>query len=114
MENKIKSQIIENDVDIIVVGAGLVGLSAAIAFAQQGKQVLVVDAKSAEIKRSELSLSKVWDARIYALTPATEDWLKALGAWQHVDAMRISDIHAMHLWHEGNPVSSYRYIYHLL
>ena len=101
MENKITSKIIENDVDIIVVGAGLVGLSAAIAFAQQGKQVLVVDAKSAEINPPELSFSKSWDARIYALTPATEDWLKALGVWQYVDASRMNNIHAMHLWNDG-------------
>ena len=31
--------------DIAIVGAGLVGLSAAIVFAQQGKSIVLVDAK---------------------------------------------------------------------
>ena len=82
-----------HDADIIVVGAGLVGLSAAIAFAQQGKKIVLVDAKKTEIK-----VTKTWDARIYALTPATENWLKEIGVWQLVDKTRVNDIHAMQLW----------------
>ena len=34
------------EANIVVVGAGLVGLSAAIAFAQQGKNVCLIDAKN--------------------------------------------------------------------
>lgn len=83
--------------DIIVVGAGLVGLSAAIAFKQQGKSVVLVDAN-----KSEPKTPKSWDARIYALTPATEIWLRALGVWQYVDVARINDIHAMQLWNDGS------------
>ena len=82
--------------DIIVVGAGLVGLSAAIAFSKLGKSVVLVDAKKSEIKKS-----KTWDERIYALTPATEKWLKALGVWQFLDETRVNDIHAMHLWNDN-------------
>ena len=81
------------EADIVVVGAGLVGLSAAIAFAQQGKNVCLVDAKKPAIK-----LKKTWDERVYALTPATEDWLKRLGVWAHVDTSRVSPINAMHIF----------------
>jgi 2-polyprenylphenol 6-hydroxylase len=84
------------DADIIVVGAGLVGLSAAIAFAKQHKKVVLIDAKKPEIEKTQ-----DWDARIYALTPGTEDWLKALDVWQHVDSSRVNSIHAMHLWDES-------------
>ncbi len=87
----------EIDTDIIVVGAGLVGLSAAIAFSQLGKSVVLVDAKKTEIKNP-----KAWDERIYALTPSTEEWLEALGVWQFVDKMRVNDIHAMYLWNDGS------------
>jgi 2-polyprenylphenol 6-hydroxylase len=81
------------ETDIIVVGAGLVGLAAAIAFAQQGKNVVLVDAK-----KSETTLKKAWDERVYALTPATETWLKSMDVWAGVDKSRVNDISAMHLW----------------
>lgn len=81
------------EADIVVVGAGLVGLSAAIAFAQQGKNVCLVDAKKPAIK-----LKKAWDERVYALTPATEFWLKNIGVWAHVDVSRVSPINAMHIF----------------
>ena len=81
------------ETDLVVVGAGLVGLSAAIAFAQQGKKVCLVDAKKPVIK-----LKKAWDARVYALTPATEAWLKSIGVWAHVDASRVNPINAMHIF----------------
>jgi len=83
------------ETDIIVVGAGLVGLAAAISFAQQGKSVVLVTAKNVAINNS-----KDWDTRIYALTPATENWLQALGVWQFVDKSRVNEIHAMHLWND--------------
>ena len=85
------------ETDIVVVGAGLVGLSAAIAFAQQGKKVVLVDAKIPTIK-----LKKAWDERVYALTPATEAWLKTIGVWAHVDASRVNPIHAMHIFDDAN------------
>ena len=81
------------EVEIVVVGVGLVGLSAAIAFAQQGKKVVLVDAKKPTIK-----LKKAWDERVYALTPATETWLKTIGVWAHVDASRVNLINAMHIF----------------
>ncbi len=94
MTQKINTEI---DTDIVVVGAGLVGLSAVIAFAQQGKNVYLVDAKKPNIK-----LKKTWDERVYALTPETESWLKNIGVWAHVDASRVNPINAMHIFDEAN------------
>ena len=90
MTQNLKTQI---DADIVVVGAGLVGLAAAIAFTKQGKNVVLVDAKKPAIK-----LKKTWDERVYALTPATVAWLKALDVWAGVDKSRVNDINAMHIW----------------
>ncbi|HAF00753.1 MAG TPA: hypothetical protein DCG63_05605, partial [Methylophilaceae bacterium] len=50
--------------DVVIVGAGLVGLTAAVAFAQQSKKVVLVDAKQA----TKVAIENNWDARIYALT----------------------------------------------
>ncbi|HNV89050.1 MAG TPA: FAD-dependent monooxygenase [Methylotenera sp.] len=83
--------------DIIVVGAGLVGLAAAVAMARQNRTVVLVDAKKPEIKKHQS-----WDERVYALTPGTVSWLQALGVWEEMDLTRVSDIHAMHLWGEAS------------
>lgn len=79
--------------DIVVVGAGLVGLAAAVACAKLGKQVILIDAKKTVIKKQQ-----AWDERIYALTANTEAWLQALGVWAEVDASRVNAINAMRLW----------------
>lgn len=79
--------------EFVVVGAGLVGLTAAIALAQQQKSVVLVDATS-----GMPNLEAGWDARIYALTEGTVDWLQAIGVWQHVDMRRVNRIDAMALW----------------
>jgi 2-polyprenylphenol 6-hydroxylase len=84
------------DADIIIVGTGLVGVSAAIAFAKLGKKIVLVGASKSELKNAQL-----WDERIYALTPATEDWLKALGVCSYLDSSRICPINAMQLWSNG-------------
>ena len=84
------------EADIVVVGAGLVGLSTAIVFAQQGRNVCLVDAKKPAIK-----LKKPWDERVYALTAVTEHWLKSIGVWAHVDASRVNPINAMHIFDDA-------------
>lgn len=83
--------------DVAIVGAGLVGLTAAIAMATQGKQVVVVDSHATPLK-SWTPNKDQWDARIYALTEETIAWLQSLGVWQHVDSARVQAISAMSLW----------------
>jgi 2-polyprenylphenol 6-hydroxylase len=87
---------VSEDADIIIVGAGLVGVSAAIAFADLGKKIVLVGASKSEIK-----ITQSWDERIYALTPATENWLESLGVNSYLDRSRISPINAMQLWSKG-------------
>lgn len=83
--------------DVAIVGAGLVGLTAAIAMATQGKQVVIVDSHATLLK-SWTPNKDQWDARIYALTEETIAWLQSLGVWQHVDSARVQAISAMSLW----------------
>lgn len=79
--------------DVVVVGAGLVGLAAVIALAEQGKQVALVDGKQSTPMQTE-----AWDTRIYALTPASEDWLQHVGVWSLVNQTRVNDVGIMSLW----------------
>ena len=81
--------------DVIVIAAGLIGLAAVIALAVQGKHVALVDAKP---KAKFNKLNKVWDSRIYALTPSTERWLGQQGIWSLIDQSRIQYVEGMALW----------------
>lgn len=87
--------------EVAIVGAGLVGLAAAVAFAQQGRSVVLLDAKKPQVK-SVVKLKKAWDERVYALTPESESWLKNIGVWAFVDVRRVSPIHVMHIVDDVN------------
>lgn len=83
--------------DVAIVGAGLVGLTAAIAMASQGKQVVIVDSHATPLI-SWTPNKDQWDSRIYALTEETIAWLQSLGIWQYVDSTRVQAISTMALW----------------
>jgi ubiquinone biosynthesis UbiH/UbiF/VisC/COQ6 family hydroxylase len=87
--------------DVVVVGAALVGTSAALALAKQGFTVALVDRKSPLV---ELANGE-WDSRIYAISPGNADWLKDLGVWQRMNAERITPIDAMQIWGDENAES---------
>ena len=67
------------DQDVIIVGGGLNGPALALALAQGGLQVTVVDARPAEA-RAEAG----FDGRAYALAIASKRLLAAVGVWQRV------------------------------
>ncbi|MHB1352067.1 MAG: UbiH/UbiF family hydroxylase [Thiobacillus sp.] len=72
-----------------VVGAGLVGAATALALARQGLRVALIEQRPPEL------LDDTWDARIYAVSPASQRFLERLGAWQRVDAARVQPIFRM-------------------
>lgn len=79
---------------VLVVGAGLVGAAAAIALADQGLQVTLVDSKPVETSADEHG----WDQRIYAISPGNRQWLQRLGIWAGMDHDRICDVDRMQVW----------------
>lgn len=83
----------QTQTDVVIVGAGLVGLTAAIAFARQQKKVVLLDAK-----KPVKTMQSGWDQRIYALTESSVTWLKSIGVWDELDLDRVNDIQAMQLW----------------
>ncbi|WP_414683845.1 FAD-dependent monooxygenase [Methylophilus sp.] len=85
--------------DVVIVGAGLVGLTAAIALSRLGKHVVLSDAQALpEFPQGWIDNIAQWDARIYALTNETVHWLTEIGVWSHMPAGRITPLTAMHLW----------------
>jgi 2-polyprenylphenol 6-hydroxylase len=85
--------------DVAIVGAGLVGLTAAIALSGLDKKVVLTDAKvMPSFSDGWVEDLLHWDARIYALTNETMQWLNDIGVWQYVPTDRVNPISAMHLW----------------
>ena len=83
--------------DIMIVGAGLVGMATAICLGRLGYQVVLIDQK---MPNAEISSNL--DSRIYAISPSTMQWLKTLGVWQLVDAKRINPINAMKIFGDAD------------
>jgi 2-polyprenylphenol 6-hydroxylase len=64
------------DFDVVIVGAGLVGLCLARALANSGLKLAL-----AERGRQNRLDADAWDARVFAISPASEALLRDLGAW---------------------------------
>ena len=64
------------DFDVVIVGAGLVGLCLARALADSSLKLALVE----RVRPSGLDMGD-WDARVYAISPASEALLQDLGAW---------------------------------
>ncbi|WP_036300153.1 FAD-dependent oxidoreductase [Methylotenera sp. L2L1] len=81
--------------DVTIVGAGLVGLAAAVALAQAGYQVALVDSQAQQ--RLPYPADD-WDQRIYAISPNNKRWLSQSGIWPLMDKDRIAEMQAMVIW----------------
>jgi ubiquinone biosynthesis UbiH/UbiF/VisC/COQ6 family hydroxylase len=89
-----------DEFDVIVVGSGLVGLSLARALQRCGLQLALVDRTAIRTDADEGS----WDSRIYAISPGSEAFLRALGAWPD-DAARIAPVYEMQVFGDRQPGS---------
>lgn len=73
--------------DVIIVGAGLVGLAACAGLQRAGLRVALVDARVPDFE-----VKPRWDTRVYAISPGSERFLATLGAWQRLDPERLNPI----------------------
>jgi 2-octaprenylphenol hydroxylase len=87
--------------DVIVAGAGLVGLSLAPMLARTGLAVALVDRAPVTAGAAP---PESWDARIYAISPGSAAFLRAAGAWQALGCDRIAAIESMRV--EGDAGAS--------
>ncbi|MBL7481488.1 FAD-dependent oxidoreductase [Legionella bononiensis] len=78
--------------DVLVVGGGIVGLTAAIAMAQRHYSVAVIDAGPLKVDVS------ITDIRVYAINKASQSLFQKLGVWNILDTDRISPYNHMHVW----------------
>jgi 2-octaprenylphenol hydroxylase len=84
--------------DVVIAGAGLVGLSLAPALSRSGLSVALVDRGS---MADDEHAPDAFDARIYAISPGSAAFLRAVGAWQALRCERIAAIESMHVEGDG-------------
>ncbi|WP_254446011.1 FAD-dependent monooxygenase [Ruegeria sp. HKCCD7255] len=82
--------------DILIVGGGLNGPALALALAQTGHSVTVIDALSEKVRKNA-----AFDGRAYALALASQRLLDAIGIWERVEdhaqpmlEIKVTDGHA--------------------
>lgn len=94
--SKVILRVMETDTDIIIVGGGLNGPALALAMAQTGHRVTVIDALPAATRANV-----AFDGRGYALALASQRLLSVIGIWDRVAAeaqpmlqIKVTDGHA--------------------
>ena len=80
------------DFDVVIVGAGLVGASFAMALRGAGLKLAVVEVQLPEAAADN------WDSRVYAISPASAAFLHSLGVWKRLDSERIGAVHEMRIY----------------
>lgn len=90
--------------DVVVVGGGVVGAAAALAFARDGAKVALVEAQVPPRWRgtdgagdSRLDINQP-DLRVYAFAPDNAALLDRLGVWSSIRGARIQPYRAMQVW----------------
>lgn len=81
--------------DLVVVGAGMAGLAFAGAIAPSGMSVAVIDNVFPE---SPDQFVPGFDLRVSALTHASENLLRNIGAWESIEQLRVSPYQHMKVW----------------
>lgn len=83
--------------DLVVVGGGLAGAALAVALRKSRLRIALIDSQPP--RRSD-----GWDARVYAYSPATVQFLDDLSVWRHLDRSRVSAVRDMQVFGDAGGV----------
>jgi ubiquinone biosynthesis UbiH/UbiF/VisC/COQ6 family hydroxylase len=81
------------ELDIVIVGAGLVGASLAASLQGAGLRIAVVEPAPPRPPEPD-----GWDSRIYAISPGSVAFLESCGAWQRLGPDRVQRVLDMQVW----------------
>lgn len=87
--------VVKDRFDVMVAGAGVVGLAAAIAMRQRSYDVALIDKKPLEDTHAATS-------RVYAINRASQAFLTTLGVWHRLDSKQQAPYQRMHVWDRSN------------
>jgi len=83
----------------LIIGGGIVGATLALKLAQAKRPVTLIDAAPDRDEASWQELLNQRDARVYALSLASIELLKEVGAWQNIQTSgRKADYSQMQVW----------------
>jgi len=83
---------------IVICGAGIIGLSSALALARRGQRVtLLAPASTVPATNPE-----VYHPRVYAISPASQRFLSELGVWDALPSSRIAPVQAMDIYGDAD------------
>jgi len=92
----------EVDVDVVIVGAGMVGLTTALALAGSQLKVQVLEHRpldpAAQLAQVSAQQAGGFDPRVSALTVASQQILRSVGAWSLIESLRVSPYTDMDVW----------------
>ncbi len=83
--------------DVMIVGGGCVGLTLALALAEQGIPSVVVDGQA-----QTQPLSEAPELRVSAISGASQAIFTRLGVWQDIVATRACEYRSMHVWEKDS------------
>lgn len=84
--------------EVILVGGGMVGAAAALGFARNGFKVALLEKQVPNLSWGE---NEPYQVRVSALTRASENLLKNLGAWPNIEKRRLHPFESMRIWEEA-------------
>ena len=89
-----------NTQEIIILGGGIVGKTAALAFSQKGLKVLHIATNFGDKSNTNSSSSEKdpWNSRVYAISHSSEQLFKDLQIWQAIDPSRRQAVEQMRIY----------------
>ena len=84
--------------DVIIVGAGMTGLTLANLLARQGKSLAIID----HVLPPEFDASQPFQPRVTAVSPGSRAIFEHVDAWSGMQDKRVCEFNAMVVWDEAS------------
>ncbi len=90
------SELSGKQVDIAIIGGGLVGATLACALADTELSILIIDPND----QRHISFDTAYDMRVSAITRASQHIFESIGVWPDMVEQRVSPFRDMHVWEQ--------------